>query len=306
MLWRMIRTSITINRLLLLALSMVLGSAVADFAGETIDWGVFASGTLLLIALHIAMGLVGQFFYMENDLLERLQSLLKLNKARKPGEELIIERPRYLSLLLALPFFTLFVFLFILLMQTRALNTAALLFLLIIIVLAILENTPPARLSRSPYRDLAAGFNNIPLPAVFALLLQGSDEVGLLMVFAIMLLFLFLALRITQALEKYEEDLRMERTTLLNAIGWERGMLLHNLFLLVAFLVLLLAGIFTRFSWRLLAPCLIALPFGLLQVWQMISIANGAPVRWRLLRFSAHTTLYLSFYLALFTLLVVW
>ena len=154
--------------------------------------------------------------------------------------------------------------------------------------------------------DIRKGFNNIPLPAVFALLLQGSDEVGLLMVFAIMLLFLFLALRITQALEKYEEDLRMERTTLLNAIGWERGMLLHNLFVLVAFLVLLLAGVLAAFPWRLLAPCLIALPFALLQVWQMVRIAGGAPVRWRLLRFTAHTTLYLGFYLALFTLLVVW
>jgi 1,4-dihydroxy-2-naphthoate octaprenyltransferase len=302
----MIRSSITINRLLLLVLSMVLGSAVAGFAGEPIDWSVFTNGTLLLIFLHIAMGLVGQFFYMESDLLERLRSLLKLNQARRPGEELIIERPRYLSLLLSLPFFTLFVFLFIFLMQTRALTPGALLFLLIIIVLAILENTPPARLARSPYRDLAAGFNNIALPAVLALLLQGGEAVGLLMVYAIPLLLLFLALRITQALEKYEEDLRMERSTLLNAIGWERGMLLHNLFVLVAFLLLLLAGIFTRFSWRLLAPCLIALPFGLLQVWQMISIANGAPVRWRLLRFSAHTTLYLCFYLALFTLLVVW
>lgn len=139
----MIRSSISLNRLLLLALSVALGSAVAGFAGETIDWGVFTSGTLLLISFNIAMGLVGQFFYMENDLLERLRSLLKLNQARKPGEELIIERPRYLSLLLSLPFFTLFVFLFILLMQVRAISPAALLFLLVIIVLAILENTPP-------------------------------------------------------------------------------------------------------------------------------------------------------------------
>ena len=296
------RKSLDLDHTLQLIFSYTLGAAVVDYSTGFLDWNVFIFGLLALLSLSIVIRLVEQFFFTETDLLSRLEELLKLNEARKPGDGIIIDRPRYLFLMLAVPFLILFFLAFLSLYRAGTMHAGALFTLLLIALLNSLSHNPPLHLTQTRYRDLIDGFSAIVLAAGFGNLLQYSTIIDLTTFLALTLLLLYFALRIVQGLESYDEDERMERDTFLNAVGWEMGMRIHNLFLLISYLILALAFAFFSLPWELLWPLLLNFVFVLLQVLQMIRVHNGAPVNWRLLRLNAYTTFYFFLYLAITTL----
>jgi 1,4-dihydroxy-2-naphthoate octaprenyltransferase len=249
------------------------------------------------------MILVEQYFFTETDLLSRMEELLKLNQARKPGDGLIIDRPKYLFLLLALPFLLLFFFGLWSLFRGGDMNGGAFAMVLLIALLNGLAVKPPQHLAQSKFRDLIDGSATILLTAGFGNLLQSNAVIDLSIILSASLMLIFLALRIALSLEMYDEDERMERDTFLRAIGWERGMQAHNIFLLVAFFIPATALVLFNFPLELFWPLLLAFLSAILQLFQMVRIHNGAPVHWQLLRFNAYATLYLFFYLALITLI---
>lgn len=304
MFWHMMRKPLDLHHNLQLLLSYSLGTAVVSYAYGWIDWSIYFLGLLTVVSLSIVMGLVEEYFFTEADLLSRLSELLKLNEARKPGDGIIIDRPKYLFLVLALPFLLLFFLGIWSLFRSGAINGGAFAILLLIAVLTGLAAKPPWHLAQSKFSDLIDGFATILLPAGFGNLLQADNYVDLSILLSISLLILFFALRIVLGLETYDEDERMERETFLTAIGWERGMQLHNIFLLIAFFLPALALVVLNFPWEIFWPLLLAFASAMLQLFQMIRIHNGAPVNWRLMRFTAFATFYLFIYLAIITLIL--
>ena len=99
-------------------------------------------------------------------------------------------------------------------------------------------------------------------------------------------LVLGLALALSYELADYAADLKHGRRTLMVRMGWQRAMLLHNGMILVAFLLL---GLALSFGLPLFIglPAFLPLPLGLLQVWQMRRISEGARPNWRALRLTA-------------------
>ena len=69
-------------------------------------------------------------------------------------------------------------------------------------------------------------------------------------------------------------DIRAGKRTLLVRMGWMRGMTLHNILILGAYLTLGAAVIF-GLEFYIALPALLTLPLGLLQIWQMRRIADG-------------------------------
>ena len=103
------------------------------------------------------------------------------------------------------------------------------------------------------------------------------------------------------SLEGYASDEKYNRKTSMIRLGWQRGMNLHNLLILVGFMLFGIAAIL-GLPWLLTWPGLLGLPLGLFQIWQMSSIATGAKPHWRLLSLNAVATVVLTAYLVTFTL----
>jgi 1,4-dihydroxy-2-naphthoate octaprenyltransferase len=139
------------------------------------------------------------------------------------------------------------------------------------------------------------------IPAL-AFLLQTGEFHRLLALLTFPLTFLYLATNLALNLGRYSDDIRQERKTMLTRLGWQRGMNLHNLLILIGFFVLGSAAL-VGLPWSLTWPGLLGLPFGVFQIVQMNMIAAGGKPRWRLLNVNAGSTLAVTAY---FIALALW
>ena len=100
------------------------------------------------------------------------------------------------------------------------------------------------------------------------------------------LTLLLLATYLVLDFPSYAEDLKYNRATLLLRLGWENALSLH-LGLLVAAYILLCTSALFGFSFALLAPAFLTVPFAALQWHLLRNIAMGAKPIWSLLTANA-------------------
>jgi 1,4-dihydroxy-2-naphthoate octaprenyltransferase len=110
---------------------------------------------------------------------------------------------------------------------------------------------------------------------------------------------LLLSRSLIYGLARYAADIRILRRTLLVRVGWQRGMALHNAMVVAAFLLIGLA-LALGLPLFIGLPPLILLPLGLVQIWQMRRIADGAKPNWRVLGVSASALFAITAYLFTF------
>ena len=120
----------------------------------------------------------------------------------------------------------------------------------------------------------------------FAFILQFGEMHRLVAMCAFPLTAAHMAMLLALELPDYSNDLKFEKRTLMVRLGWENGMLLHNLLILSVYLLLLMARALGLPGFALVAGML-SLPVGLFQIWQMRQIANGARVNWNALTVGA-------------------
>ena len=147
-------------------------------------------------------------------------------------------------------------------------------------------STPPVRLSQTGYGELSTSILVANLVPIFAFVLQTGEMHRLLVMSTFPLTALHLAMMIVFEFPDFLNDLKFEKLTLLVRVGWERGMVLHNILILTAFLLLGLAATF-GLPWAIALPAFIPLPIGLLQIWQMRRIAAGGKPNWTTMAFTA-------------------
>jgi len=151
---------------------------------------------------------------------------------------------------------------------------------------ALCYPVPPIRLEYSGYGELVLSLLIANLTPALGYLLQGGDSLRLLAMVTFPLTMLFLAMLLVFSLSSYAGDLKYERRTLMIRMGWQRGMVFHNILVLASFLLLALAALL-RFPWSITWPALLPLPLGLYQIYQIRAIANGAKPNWRALMVGA-------------------
>jgi 1,4-dihydroxy-2-naphthoate octaprenyltransferase len=124
------------------------------------------------------------------------------------------------------------------------------------------------------------------LVPIFAFVLQSGELHRLLVMSTFPLTALHLSMMIIFEFPDYLNDIKFDKYTLLVRVGWERGMVLHNILILTAFFLLGLAAMF-GLPLAILLPAFIPLPLGLLQIWQMRRIAGGGKPNWTTMAFTA-------------------
>jgi 1,4-dihydroxy-2-naphthoate octaprenyltransferase len=192
----------------------------------------------------------------------------------------------------------------VLLLSRGELSPASLLILGLAFLFAFLYAVPPLRLAYTGYGELIAAVLLTNLIPAFAYLLQGGELMGVLGVLSFPLTTLYLAFSLATSLENYFAEIKRGRQNLMIRLGWQRGMFLHNLCILIAYLTIGLS-VFFDLPWTLTWPRLLTLPLGLFQVWQIWQISQGAKPRWRLLRITAAASFAITVYLLVFTLWVI-
>lgn len=267
-----------------------MGGGLAVYLGRPMVWGIYWLGQGVVILL-----LAGIFS------LTALFDEMDAEKTRS-GKQKFTGISKTIWMQISFTLLALGSLLTVIMVFTGRMSVSVWLMLGIAFVFMVVLTVPPFRLAKKGYRELLTGVLITYLfPTIAFLLLTGENHRMLLML-SIPLLFLYLASTLAFALESYARDMKKGTQTLLLRLGWQRGMNFHHLLVLSAFLLILVMT-FIGFPWRIAWRGLLALPFGLYQIWSIWQINQGAKPRWKLLRLNAGASFGL---LAYFFLISLW
>ena len=269
-------------------LSYALGAGIAAYLGHAVRGDVYLAGQAAVL-----------FLLLSSYFLRELYSLPVVSASRRGEPAPLLSRNNLLAV--AATTLTAGAVLTVLLLSSGALTLPAFFFLGAAFLLGMVYALPPLRLAYSGYGELVFAILMANLVPAVGFLLQSGEFHRLLAMLTFPLTFLYLAANLAVHLERYPQDVREGRRTMLTRLGWQRGMTLHNLLILLGFLALGSAAL-VGLPWNLTWPGLLGLVVGAFQIAQMIAIANGAKPRWGLLRVTAAATFAVTAYFLTFAL----
>jgi 1,4-dihydroxy-2-naphthoate octaprenyltransferase len=269
-----------------------LGSGIVHYLGFLTDWGIYLLGQAVVILLQISSYYLKAYY----DLLEQPVKRRRSEADSEENKNEPVEVPKQVVLQIAITTMSIGAVVTVLLLAQGALNISALIILGTAFFVSFFYAVPPLRLVYTGYGELIQAVLITNLIPTLAFLLQTGEFHRLLVMLTFPLTMLFLAMTLALSLPSYIEQMRLNRDTLMMRLGWQRGMFMHNILILLAYLLLGVAALF-GLPWFLTWPGLLTLPLGLFQVWHMTRIANGYPPRWRLLMLTAISLVGLTGYL---------
>ncbi len=280
-----IRLFITLSRPLFLfgvAVLYALGAGVAHYLGITIDWNAYFMGQAWVSLLQLSTQYLNEYFNAAADQANPNRTILTGGSgAIGPGK-----LPRRIALLAALTCLAGLASLTVVLVATLKPASEAYLIMFVAFLGGFLYSTPPVKLEATGYGELTTTALIAFMVPAFAFILQTGEIHRLLAMSGFPLAALMMAMLLAFELPDYATDLKFGKRTLMVRLGWQNGMGMHNILILSAFLVLMLARMFD-YPWFATLAGLLTLPLGIFQVWQMHSIANGAKPNWNLLTVGA-------------------
>lgn len=288
------RSLIALSQPLLLvegALLFALGAAMAAYLGAQLPAARYLAGQIIVSLLQLSAHALFALFAVPGD---RLQPDRRLPPLRpdEPGVPL-----RWL-IAMAAAGLTTAATLGAWLLATGQLPPVTAVILAAAALTSYALCAPPVRAMESAYGAwivsilLGAG-----IPSLAFTLFAGNLHRLLVMSTAPLVCFLFGA-HLALLLPSYGRRPASRQTDLMSRLGWQRGMQLHDLSILIGFLLFAISlgiGLPRRVAYGML----VVLPVGLMQVWYMNRIRSGEPPRWGLLRLSSVGLVGLSTYLQL-------
>jgi 1,4-dihydroxy-2-naphthoate octaprenyltransferase len=274
-----------------------MGVGVSFYLGQHIDWVIYWLGQAWVTLMQISSYLLKAYFDHSDPALRWLQREKKNEGTTVPSLEL----PRPLLLQAAITPLTIVAFITVLLFAREGLYLHVEIILSIAFLLTFFYGVPPFRLVYSGYGELSQAILLANIVPAFGFVLQTGVLHRILAMLTFPLSALFLAMVLALSLKTYPVDLRFGIRSMMVRVGWQRGMNFHNILILFAYLLLVLAT-FLGLPWSLTWPGLLTLPLGIAQIWQIIRIFNGAKPRWRILDFGSVALFVITAYLITFTL----
>lgn len=260
-----------------------LGAGISIFLGNPLQPAAYISGSSIALCFLFSARFLHAYFQSFNLPFHQVNTL---------------QPSRGALLIISLTFLTIGAVFTVILFTRGVMNPTAFVFIGTGFVLSLAYALPPLQIASRGYGEIALSILLANIIPGLALSLQYGDYHRLLP----LLTFPFTLLSLAAQIAFQFPDYPAEKAGLLLRLGWQRAMTLHNLLILLAY-ILLVAGGFTGLPWSLTWPGLLGLPFALFQIWQMVTTARGAKPRWQLLVLSAASTLLLT---AWFLTLALW
>lgn len=272
-----------------------LGVGIARYLGYTIDWGLYILGQAWVTSLQLATHYLNEYFDSPADARNTNRTFFSGGSGTL-GEDGL---PREVALWGGVVSLTAATSFTAMLMRADGFSPSLVIVMGLIFLGAFFYSVPPVRLVASGYGELTTSIVVAVLVPALAFLLQVGELHRLVAMTTTPLVFLHLAMMLAFELPDYAIDLKFDKLTLMVRLGWERGMTLHNLLILSAFVLLALALIF-GLPTAVALPAFLILPLGLFQIWYMTRIAAGAKPHWNILGLMAVLLFGLTAYMLAF------
>ena len=257
------------------ALVYALGAGIAHYLGVTVDWGLYFLGQFWVTFMQLSVHFLNEYYDADADADNPNRTPFSGGSGKVGADKI----PRSTVLLVAFACLAVVASLTVLVIRQANPSPETLLIMVLIFLGGFFYSVPPIRLVSSGYGELTTSIIVANLVPAFAFLLQAGELHRLIAMSTFPLTALHLAMMLAFELPDYANDVKYEKRTLMVRIGWQRGMALHNFFILIAYLLLGLAvtfGMPLSLAW----PAFLTLPLGLLQIWQMRRVADGASPNW--------------------------
>lgn len=257
--------------LLLASLTYLLGSSIPAYLGIPFQATPFILGFIIILFAQLSMNFLSETFRPHNEPLVKNETPAKIETLRN--------NLLYISIGLLSASITLTYLLF-----TNYQITPFPFFLLLIAI--IIYAIPPIRLINRGFGELTLAVQIAYIIPSIGFVLQANETHRLLTILIIPLTALGLAYFLILNFPTFAEDEKYERGTMLRLFTWQRAVPLHHSLIIFAYFVFALAPIF-GFSFNLIWPAFLTLPFAIFQIIQLQSISNGNPPNWKLLTSTA-------------------
>jgi 1,4-dihydroxy-2-naphthoate octaprenyltransferase len=269
--------------LILVALTYLLGASIPAYLGRPFLLVPFILGLAITLLMQTSMLFLREVFRPHNEPIiegetpqkkETLRNNLLYISVGMIGTAAVLAFIAHLNIGLTLPI---------------------VLFLLSSLVLTMIFAIPPFTLVNRGFGELILALHIAYIVPSISFLFQADENSRLLTTLLLPLTVLALAYFLIINFTTFPEDQKYDRGTLLRRLTWERAVPLHHslvAFAYVAFALVPLMG----FSFSLIAPAFLTLPFAIFQIIQLRAIANGNPPNWRLLTSTALAVLGLTTY----------
>jgi 1,4-dihydroxy-2-naphthoate octaprenyltransferase len=264
------------------AVLYALGVGIAHYLGSTIDWNVYFLGQFWVSLLQLGTQYLNEYYNAAADQTNPNRTVLTGGSGAIGPEKL----PRQVALLAALTCLAGLASLTVILIATVKPAPETYLIMFLAFLGGFFYSTPPIKLEASGYGELTTTAMVAFMVPLFAFILQTGQMHRLLAMSSFPLAALMMAMLLAFELPDYATDLKFGKRTMMVRLGWQNGMGMHDILILSAFLLLMLARIF-NYPWFATLAGLLTLPLGIFQIWQMRSIANGAKPNWNLLTIGA-------------------
>lgn len=258
-----------------------LGLGIAKYLGATILWdrlwiGVFWMGCLQIGGIFLLRS-ISKTYQVENN-------------GRPPSS------PLYGNFILAFAAFASLASLTVLMIANRVF-TLNVLWIALMAVFGALVGAKVIRIAEiERFREVVLSFSMAVLVPWFAFVLQTGEYHRFLPIVTIPIWALRMTMILSYQLSTYAQDLNTKTPTLMVRIGWQNGMILHNLLILFAF-ALIAFGNVIGVPLSIGLPPMAALGIGSWQIWSMHRIAQGMKPNWRSLIWSGATLYGMVIYL---------
>jgi 1,4-dihydroxy-2-naphthoate octaprenyltransferase len=272
-----------------------LGVGIAHYLGISVKWGIVIIGQIWITTFQLSLNFLSTLYLspsMPGD-----QTRLQIND---DGEEPIhyIRRDLILSGIFAT--FVVLAMLTFLLIRSQEVDGTAYLIMGIMVISLFCLTMPPLQIVKTGYGEIIEAILMANMIPGLAFILQFGELHRLVAMTTFPLTLLFLAMVLATSLQNFATDIKKGTKNLLTTLGWQRGMLLHNLLILCTYLLFTISMLF-GLSPRVILPVFFVLPLGLFQIWYMLRIASGVKPNWRMLNMTAFFTFFLSVYLITFS-----
>jgi len=255
-----------------------LGASIARYLGITVNWEEYIFGQLWVTLLQLGTQYLNEYFNSPAD-------IKNPNRTAFTGGSGVLgpgKLPRRIALISALTCFTILASTTVLIIVNINLTLVTIFIMLFALIGGLSYSMPPVKLEGSGYGELIVSIIVAFLVPSFAFVIQAGEIHRLVPMTTFPLTTLHLAMLLVFELPDYATDIKFGKRTIMVRLGWEKGMLLHNILIFSTYLLLVIAAFFglPNFVW---IPVILTFPIGLIQFWQMRRIASGAKPNWNVL-----------------------
>lgn len=276
---------------------VLLGVGIARYLGHSLDSNVLWFGLFWVLSVQLGAQYLNEYFdlYVDTDP-ESRTTFFGGSQVLGTGQGKL---PRRTALVAAMGALTVAGAFTLMLIWDQRLGFNATLLMFLIFLSALAYSMPPLRLARSGYGELVLALSFGFLIPAFSFGLQTGEAHRLVAMSALPLVLIIIPAIVAISFPTYSNDLKHKRQNLLQKIGWQNSMVVHNTLILLAYLSLA-AEMFMGFPRSVGLTVFASFPLGLLQIWLMRRVAGGAKPVWLAVTFNAVAMVALMSFLFVF------